>query len=53
MEYGKGGGPTSGVLEDDIEDSDRMVGVGSLGEINRGSAGPDSGHGGINGGCAG
>jgi len=49
----RGVGPTGGVLEDDTEDSDGMVGVGNLGDIDRGSAGPDGGHGGINSGCAG
>src|SRR5882672_11430110 len=53
MEYGKGGGPTSGVLEDNIEDLDTTVGVGNLGDIDCGSASPDGGHGGINGGCMG
>src|SRR5882672_818816 len=49
----KVGGLTGGVLEDDSEDSDRIVGVGNPGGIDCGSSGSAGGQGGINGGCAG
>src|SRR5882672_3621164 len=49
----KVGGLTGGVLEDDSEDSDRIVGVRNPGGIDCGSAGSAGGQGGINGSCAG